>query len=309
MLDLPILSDADDDAGFYVAAKGASTPWPGAVFYSSPDDVTYTEEVPITRSSVIGTTSDALSPWRGARVWDELSSVTVDVGAGTLSSSTRAAMHADQWINLAAVGQEIIRYRTATLQAVGIYKLTGLLRGERGSEYAMTSHAAGETFVKLTSGMARVEMNNTLIGVSRYYKGVTIGLTLTDATAQAFTNRARGLYPFSPVNGRVARDPATGDITLTWLRRSRLTCRIIGATGISIPLGESSESYQIDVMNQPSGSPDSVVKRTLTATSATVAYTATQQTTDFGATQSSVTFRIYQISAVIGRGINLEVTG
>jgi len=44
------------------------------------------------------------------------------------------------------------------------------------------------------------------------------------------------------------------------------------------------------------------VKRTLTTTSPTVTYSAAQQVTDFGAAQSSVTVRVYQLSAVVGRG-------
>ena len=61
-------------------------------------------------------------------------------------------------------------------------------------------------------------------------------------------------------------------------------------------VGEASEAYDVDVMN------GGTVVRTLTATSSTVTYTAAQQTTDFGSPQSSVTVRVYQRSAVIGRG-------
>ena len=42
--------------------------------------------------------------------------------------------------------------------------------------------------------------------------------------------------------------------------------------------------------------------RTLAATTPSVTYTAADQTADFGAPQSSVAVRVYQLSAVLGRG-------
>jgi hypothetical protein len=52
----------------------------------------------------------------------------------------------------------------------------------------------------------------------------------------------------------------------------------------------------------------STVARTITATTPTFAYSAADQTTDFGSAQASITFRIYQLSATVGRGYPLEVT-
>ena len=73
-------------------------------------------------------------------------------------------------------------------------------------------------------------------------------------------------------------------------------------SSIEVPVNETSESYEIDVMDGV----DAV--RTLTSTSPTKVYTAAQQITDFGSYQNPCTFRIYQMSAAVGRGFVYEVS-
>lgn len=88
--------------------------------------------------------------------------------------------------------------------------------------------------------------------------------------------------------------PSTNDWTVSWVRRGRLDWE--WRDYVETPLGEASESYEIDIMS------GSTVKRTLTATTQSVTYTAAQQTTDFGAVQTTLSVRVYQISATVGRG-------
>lgn len=307
LMDIPILRDADDDAGFYAAAAGEDTPWPGAQLLSSPDDVEFDLEETFTESGVLGTCESGGSPsaltalqdWAGGRMFDEHSSVTVDVGPGTLSSTTRAAILADKSVNAALVGDEIIQFRTATLVASGVYTLTGLRRGCRGTEWAMTGHAAGERFVLLRlAGLRRIEMETSRLGVTRYYKGVTLGRRLSTATSEQFANNGVGKKPFAPVHLRIVRE-ANGDITGTFSRRTRLSSRWVGPLGGSVPLGEATEAYQIEI---GSGSPS----RVLETTSAAFTYTLAQQTEDFGGAAPATTYRVHQMSETVGRGYALE---
>lgn len=50
------------------------------------------------------------------------------------------------------------------------------------------------------------------------------------------------------------------------------------------------------------------VVRTLTSSTTSVIYTAADQTTDFGAPVPEVTVRVYQLSAIVGRGTPAEAT-
>jgi hypothetical protein len=247
LLDIPILRDVDDDAGFYAVAKGSSH---GSTLYSSVDDVTYVEEVSIPTESVFGSCTTTMPDWTGPRVFDEMSSLTVNVGDGTLASSTNDAMLLDESVNACAIGVdgrwELCQFRTATLVSPGVYTLTGWLRGSRGTEWASVDHTASESFVMLTSaGARRVAMQQSEIGVAEYWKGVTAGRLLSSATGALFTDTGVGQKPFAPVDLRKSGDDSS--VVVTWKRRTRLAPRFCGTGGINVPLGETSESYDVEL--------------------------------------------------------------
>lgn len=303
LMDIPILQDSDNDAGFYVAAQGDGTPYPGSAIFSSTDDIDYTRRATVMESAVIGTCTTTMGDWTGPRVLDEQNSVTVDVGDGELSSSTRDAILANAGANAMLVGDELIQFVTATLQSPGVYKLTRLLRGGRGSEWAMTGHGASEQCVLLrVAGLRRIILQNSELGVSRYYKGVTLGRALSSADPETFTDNAVSLKPFSPFDLRASRD-GSNNITFTWQRRTRLSVRTIGTLGINIPLGEDSEAYEMDIYADGTYA---TVLRTIDATSTTAAYSAANQTGDGLTPGNPVYAKTYQISATAGRGYALE---
>lgn len=82
----------------------------------------------------------------------------------------------------------------------------------------------------------------------------------------------------------------------TWDRRTRLDKNF--TTGVT-PLGEATESYEIDVYDD--GTFTTVV-RTLTSATETVNYSEAQQVTDFGGAQTNFYVDVYQVSATLGRG-------
>lgn len=296
LMDIPILRDADNDVGFYVAVKGNGTPYPGAAVLASRDDVDYAEVARVTESAVLGTCTTTLPDWLGGNVFDEVSTVSVDVGLGTLASVTRDQV-LDAGANACLIGSEILQFRDVALVGGGVYKLSGLLRGRRGTESFMTGHAASETFVVLQPrGLRRIEMQTLDIGVSKFYKALTLGRRIGSTAGKVLILQSIGSKPFSPVDLRAARDPSTSDITITWSRRTRLSKNFSNGT---VPLGEASESYEIVIYTSGTFA---TVKRTLTATSPTVVYTSAQQVADFGSNQATVNVRIYQISAIVGRG-------
>mgnify|MGYP005865291791 CR=1 FL=1 len=122
--------------------------------------------------------------------------------------------------------------------------------------------------------------------------------------AQAFAPAGVGLWPFSVAHveqpWRTPRSP--GDLTIRWTRRSRsLAADNWGA--FDVPLAEETEAYEVEVVD------GMVVKRTLSTTSAV--YTVADQTADWGAPLGpgdNLTVRIYQLSALVGRGAPKTVT-
>ena len=245
-LDIPILRDADNNLGLYVAGEGLTdAPWPGAALFRSPDGVAeYKEIARLYASTPIGTCSTVLPDWAGGNLFDMSSTVTVDIGlAGELVSSTRDGVL--NGANMALVGSEIIQFITATLQSPGVYKLAGLLRGRRGTEWAQTGHAASERFVLLDAGrMARIRMQASDLGVMGFFKAASIGRKLSTGMSKTVTPQGVALKPFAPVNLRVNRD-APGVTLLTWDRRTRMSGEFID--GQDVPLGEAAERYAVEL--------------------------------------------------------------
>lgn len=243
-LDIPILRDADDGAGWYIAMN-ASTPWAGAALLRSPDSVNFTQAFTTTTKAVTGLATTVLGPWAGGAVFDERSSVTVDVGEGQLSSLTRDAL-LNTTGNALLVGDEIIQFRTAALLSAGVYTLSGLLRGQRGTEWATDAHAIGDTVALLTStGLRRLGATTAEIGVPLYVKAVSIGNTAANVQAQTITNTGVALKPFSVCDMR--QSTVAGVLTVTWKRRTRYATRFCGPAGIYVPLGESAEAYRVEL--------------------------------------------------------------
>ena len=307
LLDLPMLRDEDNDAGYYAAVRPvASTSFGGMVLYRSPDGgTTYDSVATLTLEATIGELSDAL-PAGPTTVIDEGNELLIEgLATGALESVSGTSLLAGR--NAAAIGEdgrwEIIQFRDAEL--VGsppAWRLTGLLRGRRGTEWAMGLSEAGDRFVLLDSAIGRVPLNVSAIGAAQPHKPVLMGTTLEATTAVEFTGRGVALEPFAPVHVEGARED--GDLIITWTRRDRLGQELPSNT--DIPMSEASESYEVDILS--TDSPPEVL-RTLTASTPSVTYTEAQQAEDFGSpAPDTVTVRIYQRSATVGRGYAAEAT-
>jgi hypothetical protein len=244
LLDIPILRDADNGPGFY-AAFGATGAWPGAELDSSLDDVTYDKLLDVADRAVLGTATSVLGDFTGGIVFDEVNTLTVNVGDGTLASTTRDLMLTTD-VNALVVGAEIIKFRTASLVSPGVYELSGFERGLRGTEWAKPGHAANEHVVLLqTTGMRRVVDQAADLNVSKFWKAVTHGKSKADAISQVFADTGVGLKPFAPVDLHI-EEIDSGSV-LKWNRRSRLSTQFLGL--VAVPLGEASESYDVEVLD------------------------------------------------------------
>jgi hypothetical protein len=290
-MDIPMLRDQDNDAGFYVAAKGFSSNWPGCQIFKSIDGgTTWNPIMVLDTPAEIGSVVNELQPFE-ANTWDDTNTVTVYLrGEGNLYSATTEAVL--NGANAAVIGDEIIQFRTATQIADNGYILSGLLRGRRGT--SSHGHRKGDRFVLLSEAwVRRVPMDSSEIGVERLYKAVTLRDTLNNSPTIRFVNTAKGLEPYSPVKLAGGRDGA-GNLRISWIRRTR-----IGGGWrdlLDVPIGEETQSYSVEIYNE------STLVRTLSATTTNVTYTAAQQVEDFGSPQASVSVVVYQNSALVGGG-------
>ncbi len=300
LLDIPLLRDADDMPGLYAVVSSDEDNWKSGAIFDSRDNVTYTLRDSAATPAPLGICLNVLGAWTGGNVFDESNTVTVDIGAQQLSSVTWDQLLVSQELNVAMIGTELIQFRVATLVTPGVYTLSGLLRGRRGT--TSTGHVANETFVKLSvaEGVRFMPLENSDLARVRYYKGVSQNQALDVVNAQAITPLGNNLRPLAGTDARANKDAA--DVVISWKRQTRLSTRIVGPLPMSIPVGEATESYEVELWNLGY----TVLKRTVATTTTSFTYTSAQQTADFGATQLSFYVRIYQMSAVMGRGALLQ---
>jgi len=293
------MRDQDDGIGFYAAACRYSGTWPGAQTYKSNDGGGSYNSFgrAILNEATIGSALTALGNFYGGNIFDELNTVTVALINGTLSSSTELGVLNGS--NVLLLGSEVMQFKIATLVSTGVYTLSGLLRGRQGTDWAMSTHRVGDRAVLLSSTATYLfDSNSSEYNLARKYKAVGFGGFLADATAINFTNTGVAQECYSPVQLGGGRNTATNDVTLNWIRRTRIG----GAWNnySDVPLGEASEAYVVEIY---SSSTYATLKRTISGlTSPTTTYTAAQQTADGLTPGNTVYFIVYQVSATVGNG-------
>ncbi len=292
LLDLPAFpTDGVTDAYLRYGVVGLGGDWTGSAVYRSDDGgANYALMQSLTAQATLGAVLNVI-PVGTIYTWDNISTIDVLLTYGQLQSLTDIAVL--NGANVCVIGNEVIQFQYATLLDTNKYRLSGLLRGRLGTEWAVSGHAAGERFILLTNAVARELMASSAWGISKKFKPVTIGSTLGATTAQDYAYAAKALKPYAPVH--IVGSRSASDLTVNWKRRTR-----IGGDwrdGVDVPLSEESERYEMDIMSGVT------VKRTITGlTTPTASYTSAQQVTDFGSAQSSILVNVYQLSAAVGRG-------
>ena len=295
-LDLPLMPGQSlSEAGFVAAAQ---VPWPGSVaLYMSPQTSWYQLKALVNAAATMGITETVLAPGPEGRI-DRAAKLLVKLMRGALVSADLVTMLGGA--NAAAVRNasgawEVIQFLNAQLVAPLTYELTGVLRGQGGTEGAMASAvAAGASFVLLDSAVTTVPLSLSELNLPFNWRYGPGNRGIGDASYMTATHSYRGvgLRPLSPTRVKASR--TSGDIAISWIRRTRIGGDTWEAT--DVPLGEADERYEVDILS------GATVKRTLTSTTPTVTYTAAQQTADFGSAQASVSVAVHQLSAVYGRG-------
>ncbi|MCF8478781.1 MAG: phage tail protein, partial [Pseudolabrys sp.] len=299
-LDLPALSSQQPVALARLAVF--ADPWPGAVaVYASSDGASFSRAAVALAPAMVGETLDDLpagptARWHGPRF-------RVRLYGGALASLSDTAVLAGG--NAAALrhaggGWEVIQFGNAELVGERTYELSRLLRGQAGSEWAMSPVlAAGAPFVLLDPQLVTIASGIAALERTLQLRVVASGRDTGDpsALALAATPHATALKPLTPVHVKAAR--GGGGVTLSWIRRTR-------ADGDSwegeVPLGEDSERYEVDIMS------GATVLRTLSATTPSALYPSADEIADFGAPQTSLSVRVVQLSATVGRGFAAETT-
>ncbi len=310
LLDLPQLREDQPAHRPLIAAQ--ARPWPGemAVWRSLGEDG-FELLTTISGRARMGVLVSDFHAGPTSR-FDLGNALIVDLVSGTLGSVTDLALFAGA--NAVAVESapgvwELLQAANAELLAPGRYRLTRLLRGQRGTEGAIANPApAGSRVVVLDEALAALPIAEADLGLPATWRIGPAALPFTDETyvAASFTPEGAGLRPFSVVHveqpWRKARGP--GDLAIRWTRRSRALVAD-SWTGSEVPLAEVAQAYEVEILD------GGAVLRTLTTTTTSATYPAAQQIADRGGLLGpgdSLAIHIFQLSARVGRGSPKTVT-
>lgn len=303
-INAPIVSDADNDGGFYAALLpeavlannirwGGATLLAGETTGAAPTRTVASVAAPPATVAVVKRAGPLA---RAIGRIDQSGSILVRTNQTLLSSISRDELFNHSNLFAVVYGQnavavELLQFQYAEEVGEFTYELTGLLRGRFGTESgALVQIPEGAFLVQIDPrvGVLRVPGVPQTIGRALTYKAVTTGQSIEDAEPLAFASTGHGLRPYAPV--RVHAWRVGYDWHIRWVRRSRIDGG--WREGVDAPLGEAQELYSVRI--EPHG-------QEFTTTTPSFIYTEAMQLAN-GGRVADFWFSVAQVSAAVGRG-------
>lgn len=299
LLDLPLLTGSEPAHAPRIAAFSA--PWPGAISVAiGTGSSGYMPRQVLDRRAVMGELAAPLGSGPIAR-WDRGGEILVRLYGGVLAGEPDVAVL--NGANVAAIGTpdggyEILQFSRAEMIGPGLWRLSGLLRGQAGTaDVAAEGHAEGAGFVLLDGAVRSLEVSEA---------EAELALTLRCGAAGAVFDpdrfvdvplmpARRALMCLPPAHLAARRDEANGDVTVRWIRQTRTGGDTWQAA--DVPLGEASEGYRVRLGDEGGW------KRTVDVPVPHFIYTAAEQLADFGGSPAALTISVSQVSPTEGPGL------
>ena len=231
----------------------------------------------------------------------------VDLAYGTLASVTDLALYAGA--NALAVEPspgvwEVLQAGRRRAIAPGRYRLSRLLRGQRGTEGAIGAPApAGARIVVLDEALTPLPIQQAALGLEANWRFGPASRPVADRSYRRCPPSPEGRR-FATILGRPCRQKPWR----TARESGDLASAGPAARGRSPPTAgppprrrsaEEREVYEVEILD------GAAVVRTLTTPTTSVTYTAAQQLADLGALLGSgdtLPIRLFQLSVLVGRG-------
>ncbi|MBU6167357.1 MAG: hypothetical protein KGQ52_14690 [Alphaproteobacteria bacterium] len=242
-LDVPPLpGELPDGPRLWLAGAGAAPGWRGAdVELSLDGGASFVAAGRLPGAAVLGSALTVLGPADPAG-WDRHGVVEVELLAEAMWLEGRSENSVLAGANLALLGAEIIQFTTATALGNRRFALSGLLRGRRGSEWAVAGHAVGEDFVLLDpDALLALPLPLERLGEPILLRPV--GLGDAGALPLAVPVGAGGIRPLAPVH--LAARRTGGLLDCRWIPASRAGFGWPDFT--DVPLGERSPAWRVQL--------------------------------------------------------------
>lgn len=275
-----------------------SEPWPGPMaVWRSVDGASFEFRQQIDYPAIIGETMSAFAAGPPGRI-DRANVLTVQLEHGALSSVSDVDLFGGRnWMAIgdAQSGWEVFAFANAELIAQNTWRLSRLVRGLGGEEHlAKRSLAAGARVVLLDQALYPLISDISELGLEYIYRIGPADFDHAHVSYVEFTAKAErhALRPYAPVKVEARRN--AGGVDITGLRRGRLNAD--NWELLEIPLGEDISAFEVEIWS------GDVLKRTIATSSLPAQYILANELADFGSQQSELDLRVYQLSAMAGRG-------
>jgi len=224
-----------------VVAAGMGVGWrQAALLYSLDDGVSWVAPGATAAPAVLGTIA-VVAPSAPATLVDRRGVFEVVLAHADMELGDADAAALDRGGNLALMGDELVQFGRAEPFGGARWRLSGLLRGRRGSEAAAGMQAVGDRFVLIEAEAARAfDLPVSVLG--REVRVMASGVGDETPVETRCVMRGASVVPPSPVH-LGWRGEADGGATVRWTPRSRAGWRWID--GVDAPLAEESEAYRV----------------------------------------------------------------
>ncbi|MDB5685358.1 MAG: hypothetical protein JWM75_3056 [Sphingomonas bacterium] len=289
LLDLPPLQETALAAPMlWIAAAGTEPGWRKAQLLTSLDAGASFRPLGMTaKPAVMGVAIEALGEGEPA-LFDRRLSVDVALANLSMWLESRDDDALVNGANLAMLGDELIQFGAAQPIGGGHFRISRLLRGRRGTEWAMATHAAGERFV-LIDAATLVPFQAPLSALGTTARVLAAGVGDTVATVRETVISGAAVRPPSPVHITAARGE-DGTVRVRWVRRSRTGWAWLD--GGDAPLGEENERYRLTILHA------GLAVRTVETPIAEYDYTIAAQAADGVGASDPVQLHIAQMGVV-----------
>ena len=243
LLDLPPLGD-DERPALTIVASGSMPGWRRAPLLASFDGGESWRESGATGAPAVLGHSRSILPDASSLLFDDQAVLEVELAHDGMWLHAASDSALVDGANLAIVGSELIQFGRAEPTGPCRFRLTRLLRGRRGTEWAATGHVPDEAFTLIEGETVKAleipahaigsEIQIVAAGIGDGSEGVSASLTIGD----------EGRRAPSPVHLKAIAGEG-GAILIGWVRRSRQgwTWR----SGSDTPLVEEQERYRITI--------------------------------------------------------------
>ena len=300
----PPLDSLDTTPRFYVGAYTTGNTFPGAAIYVSVDGgSTYSLLTTETAAAGTGRAINALPPGN-TDTWDTVNTLSLYVSPAGLQLSPLPDSQVFAGNNMLMLGSELIQFGDATLLTDSFgnpyYQLSRLLRGRRGTQWAVGTHSAGEQAVFILANLSEESYTMAMLRNPRLYKVVMMGQSYANVVAKAYEPSGASLTPWAVAHPQAQRG-TNGDLIISWTPTSRTNGDF--ASGYTPTLDNDAAGWSLDILK------GTTVVRTVnlpvgtTPSAWTWTYTGLMQNADGFRVGDPMTINIYQLSSAIGRGI------